>query len=126
MLWLECLHPLCRLCLKKLERKVCPLCRHDINSEIFDLSSNRLTPDIVCVSVRPRSGLGRIRTRRGQLDPVEIENLAVIMEETFENASLRKAKRAKRVKRENKKKGRWSDTVRQTYGGRYHQQHRIR
>ena len=119
MLWLECLHPLCKLCLKKLERKVCTLCRHDIKSEILEASCH------LDQMVKPRLVTIRVRERGNR--HTDVEELSVIMEETFENASLRKAKRVKRVKRENKKKGRWNDTVRQTFGGRYRQRHhRIR
>lgn len=115
LLWLECLHPLCKRCLKKLERKVCPLCRHDIKSEVIEVITSKKKPVFTTV-IRTENTLSII------------DNLSAEIEETFENAVLHKAKRIRKVytaKRENKKKGRWCNTARQTYGGRHMSGRRI-
>lgn len=112
--WLECLHRLCKQCLKKLERKVCPLCRKEIDMEYFQHffppkeRGNSITYTNVFVRVRRR------RRRRTYVDRVSVGNVSVVME-SFDND---KYSRKNFNKGERNKRGKWANSRRQTYGGR--------
>ena len=119
LLWLECLHPLCNQCLKKLVRKVCPLCRVDINAD--------LVPEkILCKSYSdPAPRVVRIRTRRRRrqrntyVDTMDMEGVS-LMVESYENTNLQRAKKSKKNPNRGERygKGKWATRNGRTYGRR--------
>jgi len=118
LLWLQCLHPLCRQCLRRLERKVCPLCRSDIGDEISpdrQIKRSYSDSDVPTIRVRARHR----RRRRAVIDILNIDDPSVsVIVESFENVSLRGANKSKRNPNRKERSGKWANRNRQTYGGR--------
>lgn len=104
MVFLDCFHSLCKLCLVNLQNKVCPFCRSAINSNIIDRYSDRhdlaLVDERYVAFERPLRIQFRRRRRRVRMtsDVIMTENNTIIIE-----APVRTKKRGKN----NYRKGRW-------------------
>ena len=81
--WLDCLHPLCKKCLKRLKRKLCPLCRCHIRKEIY-LS---LFPPKPTIQSKIRIKTRRSNKRHNKLDIIDIDNRSVFLE-SFDEVDL--------------------------------------
>lgn len=124
MLWLECLHALCRRCLRKLERKTCPFCRTDISTEIGRVLNDAQD----ACHVRPYSAPIRVRARRQRrrrrtyVDMMDMDdpNLSLVIE-SFENISSKRAsKKSKKNanRNERSRKGKWANSQGRVRGAR--------
>jgi len=121
LLWLECLHPLCRQCLLKLETRKCPMCRVDINN---DIGMKRITRTHSVESVNTIRIRRRRRRRRRNLggdslggrihtDSIEIDNVSVMLESSVFYKKKRNINKCERYR-----KGKWANCHRQTYNKR--------
>lgn len=124
LLWLRCLHPLCRRCLKKLVRKACPLCRTGIKAGIGQTDSKercvrRTYSDSIVSTIRVRTRR-RCRQRRTYVDTMDLENPRVsIIVESYENVGAFRKRTKNPNRNERDKKGRWANKNRQTRGSRH-------
>lgn len=105
IVWLECLHPLCTVCLRKLKHKICPLCRYEISNQILD---TYITPKKIPSNYRVLKIKTRRKTKYGivTVEYNEVENIHLVL-------------RPKRNKRERKKKGRWAKMSGKTRANRF-------
>ena len=121
LLWLQCLHPLCRRCLKKLVRRMCPLCRSDIKAEIGrdekPKSHTRPYSDSV---VRIRARRRRRRHTSVYTDEIVIDNGRSILVESYENnvGAFKKRSTKNPNKRGRFKKGKWAKSYGHSRGNR--------
>jgi len=135
--FLECLHPLCEICARRLKEKICPLCRYEIKKEYIPFPRHN---SLVCNS---KSKIGeriivRVKRRRKgkkkgrNFDVINYNNQTIITEyrERRKNDDQDKRiseerrkrelnKRLEKEKRENIRKGKYG-----IY--RYHTEMRIR
>jgi hypothetical protein len=122
LLWLQCLHPLCTRCLKKLVRNVCPLCRSDIKAEelIPENKTRRAYSDSATRTVRVRARRRR-RQRHTYIDTMDLDGSTSLVVESYEDTYLQRAFR-KSKKNPNRKersgKGNWATRNGRTHGRR--------
>lgn len=107
LIWLECLHPLCTVCLKKLKHKICPLCRNGISDQIL---STYISPKKIPYKYRTITVKTRRKGKYGMqtIEYDEIENIHIIIKET-----------KKTKKYERKRKGKWAKMSGKTRANRF-------
>jgi hypothetical protein len=101
IVFLECLHSMCNLCLAKLQQKICPYCRTIINEKnINDVKCNTIErvsifQPVIRIQIRRR----RRRTITERID----DDRNIIIETPYKN----NRKKHKRPKLDNKRKSKW-------------------
>jgi len=133
MIRLDCLHSLCRRCLRKLEVLRCPYCRTEISLLIFDFLKKSLPSrrylafaDNIHVRTRRRHRMRR-RTHELNSSDMGISNMdsRIMIEESLQIPNFREIKKRrkqksgcdkKRQKYRQAKKGKWTGMNRQTFG----------
>jgi hypothetical protein len=123
MIRLECLHSLCKRCLGKLEKRLCPYCRTDITVQVTAILYKPLPtkecpvyPSTIRIRVRRRR---RRRTRSERLEISSTDQTVVL--ETLDNVSLTRAFKVgcsdrKKQKYRQSKSGRWNGLNRKRFG----------
>lgn len=122
MIRLECLHSLCKRCLGKLEKRICPYCRADIAVEITTILYRPVLTKEYKVYMDPIRIRGR-RRRRRRPKSERLENSdssRPIIAENLENRSLTKAFRTgcsdrKRQKYRQARSGKWTGMNRRNF-----------
>lgn len=112
MVFLECLHTVCKICLTKLQKDACPFCRSQINRKSHLEKINQKTKVIQTEYYRENISAEmpiRVRTRRRRrrtiTERVDTEHGIVILE----TGILRDKKPKKRRKsKHNKRKNNWA------------------
>lgn len=124
MIRLECLHALCRRCLGKLEKRLCPYCRTDIAVQIIAIFNKPLpTKEYPAYTGTIRIRVRRRRRRRARSHEIDVSevNSRVVVEESFENMSLTRAfnigcSDRKRQKYRQARNGKWTGMNRRNFG----------
>jgi len=105
LIFLDCLHSMCRTCLLKLQKPVCPFCRTVISDNIirFNRVDNSMNKMIVEKEQSIRIQFRRRSRSRLTTDIFDTEYGDVIIEEPF------KTKRKPKAGKNNFRKGRWAN-----------------
>jgi hypothetical protein len=109
LIFLSCLHSMCKTCLSKLQKRVCPFCRrafpenvpgHKPENNHFEF---RYEPDVPVIRIRVRRRRRRIRTTTDTLDTMH----GTVIIETPHNEFPNRRKKP-RAGKNNFRKGNWT------------------
>ena len=111
LIWLECLHPLCGGCIKKLQRKECPLCRETISPIVYmdpRLHRKKKKNPVIYTPPQRRHQQIRVKTRRRRRrraisEREDSDGLDIIIESL--DKPRKYGKKKKKNKNKNKTKG---------------------
>ena len=120
---LECLHPLCKGCLRKLQKRNCPLCRFTISLAVYEsvshsqsfLSNKQYQEQIKSIKIKSRRGKRRIE----RVFPSVTSGTRVFFETEGEFDECEIRGRPNPNKCERKKRGKWANMSHNRYGSRF-------
>jgi hypothetical protein len=87
LIFLHCLHSLCKCCLNKLEPRICPFCRKEISDDIGEsFRDNIVKYNTICIKMRTRK-----HNFRSETEILDVNGKTIIVKTFYRNRRHKKS-----------------------------------